>query len=331
MDGALGGAVRTDGHWAHEMLPLPDGTRLRLSRWLPAGPSPPDTAPTMLVLPGRAAQVERYTELAADFTARGLQVLSMDWRGQGGSSRLLPDPMVGHAVDFSAFLDDLDAALAHWRDRVKGPFLALGHSMGGHILLRHVAERPHPFTGVIACAPMLGINTAPLPGWLAARMARIAVRGGHAAFYAPLQGPRWSKSPTPFQNNRLTGDPARFALMQQVMAQDPSVALGGASWGWLDGAFTSIRHFFEQDRLEDVKVPVLILSARADRIVRPDGHDLAARRLPHATLVSFPTGEHELLIETDVVRGAVLAAIDRFLARLPGMDGRGFGTASVMS
>lgn len=314
----MGGVTDKRGRWVHEMLALPDGTRLRLSRWQPPV-APAVDAPTMLVLPGRAAQVERYTELAMDLTARGLHVLSMDWRGQGGSSRLLPDPMIGHAVDFDAFLDDLDAALGHWRDQVSGPFLALGHSMGGHILLRHVAERPHPFAGIIACAPMLAVNTAPLPEWLAVRLARMAVKGGRAALYAPLQGPRWARNPLPFAGNRLTSDSRRFTLMQQVMEQDPSVALGGASWGWLDGAFTSMRRFFEQDRLEDVRVPVLILSARADRIVRADSHDLAARRLPDCTLVPFATGEHELLIETDAVREKVLAAIDKFMIRKIGL------------
>ncbi len=318
MDGSMGGVTDKVGHWSHTMLDLPDGTRLRLSRWQPpVAPTP--GAPAMLVLPGRAAQVERYSELAVDLTARGMHVLSMDWRGQGGSSRLLPDPMVGHAVDFDLYLDDLDAALAHWQGQVTGPFLALGHSMGGHILLRYVAERPHPFAGVIACAPMLGINTAPMPEWLAVRLARTAVKGGQAALYAPLQGPRWARAPLPFRGNRLTTDPRRFALMQEVMERDPSVALGGASWGWLDGAFTSIRHFFEKDRLEDVQVPVLILSARADRIVRADSHDLAARRLPDCTLVPFAQGEHELLIETDAVRDKVLAAIDSFLARKIGL------------
>lgn len=297
------------------MLSLSDGTRLRLSRWCPVGLPLPDGAATMLVLPGRAAQVERYTELAADLSQRGLHVLSMDWRGQGGSSRLLPDPMMGHAVDFAAFLDDLDAALAHWRDKIKGPLIGLGHSMGGHILLRHVAERPHPFTGIIACAPMLGIN-APMPEPMAWRLARWAVGAGLGEQYALLQGPRWVPTPLPFKNNRLTSDARRFALMQGVMERDPTVALGGASWGWLFAALSSIRHYFEEDRLEDVTVPTLILSARADRIVRPESHDRAARRLPNCTLVPFPMGEHELLIEADPIRGAVLSAIDHFLAEL---------------
>ncbi|WP_158659674.1 alpha/beta fold hydrolase [Niveispirillum cyanobacteriorum] len=311
--------MENNGAWAHEMLSLPDGTRLRLSRWCPSGPPLPDDAATILVLPGRAAQVERYAELAVDLSGRGLHVLSMDWRGQGGSSRLLPDPMVGHAVDFAAFLDDLDAALAHWQDQIKGPLIGLGHSMGGHILMRHVAERPHPFAGIIACAPMLGIN-APMPDGMAWQLTRWAVRNGRAEQYALFQGPRWAPNPLPFKGNRLTSDPQRFALMQAVMARDPTVALGGASWGWLHGALSSIRHYFDQDRLEDVTVPTLILSARADRIVRPQAHDRAARRLPNCTLVPFPVGEHELLIEADPIRSAVLSAIDNFLAGLPGID-----------
>lgn len=318
MDGPMAELTQAArGLWSHRRLDRTDGAFLRLSRWVPAGnAAPPDHAPTILVLPGRAAQVERYTELAGDLTARGLHVLSLDWRGQGGSSRPLPDPMIGHVGDFAEYLDDLAAALAHWRAEVTGPLLGLGHSMGGHVLLRYVAERAHPFTAIIACAPMLGIRTTPLPEWLAHGLARMAVRLGCATGYALLQGPRWSKQPPPFADNRLTSDPRRFAECNAVMARDPAVALGGASWGWLDAALTSIRHYFDRDRLEDVDLPVLLLSARADRIVRPDRHDLAARRLPRCTLVPFPAGEHELLIETDTVRDAVLSAIDAFLSQV---------------
>ncbi|OYQ33461.1 hypothetical protein CHU95_13750 [Niveispirillum lacus] len=322
MDGAMGGVTDKAGHWVHERLDLCDGKYLRLSRWQAPIPPAPE-APTILVLPGRAGQVERYSELAVDLTARGLHVLSMDWRGQGGSSRCLPDHMMGHVGYFDQYLDDLDAALGHWREKVRGPFLALGHSMGGHSLMRYVAERPHPFAGIIASAPMLAINTAPLPEWLAMWLARQAVKAGYANAYAPLQGPRWTADPLPFAGNRLTSDARRFALMQQVMERDPSVALGGASWGWLNGAFASIRHLFDQDRLEQVAVPILILSARADRIVRPHSHDRAAARLPNCTLIRFEQGEHELLIETDAVRDKVLAAIDQFLIEKIGIALRG--------
>ncbi|MFV3074288.1 alpha/beta fold hydrolase [Niveispirillum fermenti] len=294
----------------------PDGAFLRLSRWNPASPAPPPDAATLLILPGRAEYVEKYAELAGDFTRRGLHVVAMDWRGQGGASRLLPDQSMGHVESFDIFLDDMAAALPRLLDGTAGPALALGHSMGGHILLRFVAERTHPFHGIIASAPMLGINTAPLPEGAARQLARLAVRMGHGQRYALGQLPFAADPPPAFAGNRLTSDPDRFARNHRFCLEDPALALGGASWGWLDAALASIRHYFDQDRLEQVDLPILLLSGRADRIVRTDRHDLAARRLPRCTLASFPEGRHELLMEADPIRNRVLAAIDDFLARI---------------
>lgn len=315
MDGPRGDvAALALGHWTYRRLERPDGAFLRLSRWRPDGVALPATAPTMLVLPGRAECVEKYGELAADLTSRGFHVLSLDWRGQGGSSRPLPDPGIGHVDSFTLFLDDLAAAIQLFQTDMAGPFLALGHSMGGHILLRFVAERPHPFRAVIASAPMLGIRSFPLPEGQARRVARLAVHLGRAHQYALGQKPWTAVPPPPFAGNLLTSDPVRFARGHELLVRDPRLAIGGASWGWLDAAFTSMRHFFEQDRLEEVRLPILILSGRSDRVVRPDRHDLAARRLPDCTLVPFPAGRHELLMEQDTIRDKVLAAIDAFLA-----------------
>ncbi len=310
------GAISADGGWSHEALMRPDGTRLRLSRWRPAEDArPAPGAPTILILPGRAEFVEKYAELAGDLTRRGLHVLCLDWRGQGGSSRPLADAGIGHVDRFDQFLDDLAACLPRLMDGVTGPIVALGHSMGGHILLRFLAERPHPFAAAILSAPMLGVQTFPLPEAGARWLARRAVAWGRGHRYALGQEP-WAADPAPdFASNKLTSDPVRFARGHALCVADPSIALGGASWGWLDAALTSIHHLFTHDRLETVRLPILLLSARADGIVRHDRHDLAARLLPDCTLVPFPGARHELLMEADSIRDRVLAAIDDFLGR----------------
>ena len=58
---------------------------------------------------GRADVPEKYAETILHLRARGWSVTSFDWRGQGGSGRLGPDPRVGHADDFSRLVRDLAA------------------------------------------------------------------------------------------------------------------------------------------------------------------------------------------------------------------------------
>lgn len=302
---------REQGQWRHQRLERPGGAYLRLSVWQPA--AEPAVTASLLLLTGRSECVEKYAEIAADMAARGLQVLALDWRGQGGSSRDLPNRLKGHIDRFDTYLDDLDAALAILGPQVADmPFFALAHSMGGHLLLRHAAERPCPFKALLVSAPMLGIHTAPFPEPLARLLAAAMVARGRAADYAPGQLD-WAEPDPPFHNNRLTSDPVRFLAGHACYTADPTLALGGATWGWLDAAFRSMAHLLAPGMLERIAVPVLLMSALADRIVRPDRHRQATARLSRGTLKTYPGARHELLMEADPIRNQVLADIDTFL------------------
>lgn len=302
------------GRWVHEQLGRPDGTVLRLSRWqVEAGM--PSRAATILLLPGRAESVEKYADLAKVLAANGFGVVAMDWRGQGGSSRPVPNKLMGHVENFNLYLDDLAAALpVLLADAGTAPVAVLGHSMGGHILLRFVVERPHPFRAIVACAPMMGIRNGPLPEWLVLGLASLAVRLGFSRRFAPGQV-NWVASPRPvFDGNPLTGDRERFEAAHQIFVDQPDLALGGASWGWLHAALRSIRSFFADERLGSITLPILVLSGREDKVVRTDRHDLAAAYLSNATLVPVPGGRHELLMESDDIRNPVIVTILRFLS-----------------
>ena len=115
----------------------------------------------MLFQTGRADVIEKYLEVFAHLVARGWSVTAFDWRGQGGSGRLLTDRHVGHGGDFSILVADLRTFWAGWRaEDLAGdlPHVLLGHSMGGHLALRAVVERAVDPDALILVAPMLGLR-----------------------------------------------------------------------------------------------------------------------------------------------------------------------------
>src|SRR3990170_1819001 len=67
------------------VLKTPDGISLRFARWAP----PPGRKGTVCLFPGRAEFIEKYFETVRDLRARGFAVAALDWRGQGGSQRLI--------------------------------------------------------------------------------------------------------------------------------------------------------------------------------------------------------------------------------------------------
>ncbi len=285
-----------------------DGWRLRRFDW-PAAPG--STRGSILFQGGRGDVIEKYLEAMTLWHDAGWTVGAFDWRGQGGSGRLSPDPHVGHATSFAPFLDDLAGFWAAWRATTPGPHVLIGHSMGGHLVLRAVTEGRVDPAAAILVAPMLGLR-APGGARFGERFARLMRALGDPARAA------WKGHERPGARNRqllLTADRARYEDELWWYSRDPSLQLGPPSWAWLVEAFTSTRLQRADPRLATTTTPVLMLVADADALVDPRAALAVAARLPDACMVRFGSeAAHEILREADGVRDPALAAIDDFLA-----------------
>jgi len=268
---------------------------------------------TLVLLPGRGEFMEKHEATLAELAGWGLAVATLDWRGQGGSHRLLRHPRKGHVADFTHFLDDLDALLG-WARAIGAPpaRLAVGHSMGGHILLRALAERATGIERAALVAPMLDIELGAVPWPIARVLARSACALGLGANWAPGQRPT-DPDTLRFAGNRITTDEASFERWRALLAAHPDLRLGGVTYGWLDAALRSIARIRRPGYLEAIAVPVLIAIAGEERIVRNEAIRAAARRLPKCDVVEFETARHDLFQEAAPTRAALLAAIRRVL------------------
>lgn len=288
-----------------------DGWALRHFRW-DSNAVPPRGS--ILFQGGRGDIPEKYFEAFAHWHDAGWGVESFDWRGQGGSGRLSADPMVGHVEDFATWVADLAAFFADWRARTPAPHGVIAHSMGGHLLLRALAEGRIAPDAAVLVAPMLGLQSGPLP----ARIARIVAHGmtriGSPARLA------WKVNERPAGRNAsreafLTHDRDRYADELWWKTRKPELALGPPSWRWLACAYDSTLALERPGVLEAVATPLLILAAAEDRLVDPAAIRRAARRLPDAALHLYgPESAHEILREVDAVRDDALGRIDTFLA-----------------
>ncbi|CAN5486032.1 alpha/beta hydrolase [soil metagenome] len=265
----------------------------------------------LLFLGGRGDMVEKYIESMAHWAARGWQVTSFDWRGQGGSgqwaSGLSTAPDGGHRRDFAMMVEDLSAFHAAWRQGA-GPHVIVAHSMGGHIVLRAIAQGLLAPDAVVLVAPMLGLNTAPIPARIAPLIARAMCALGLSGRAA------WRDDPaSPLRQARLTHSAARLDDELWWRDQAPALYRGAPSWGWLAQAFASTRDL-ERSGLERVRVPMFVLATDADRLVSPAAIRRVTARLPDAHLHMYgQEAAHEILREVDAVREDALRRIDDFL------------------
>ena len=270
----------------------------------------------MLFLGGRGDIFEKYLEAFAHWHAQGWSITSFDWRGQGGSGRLSPDPHVGHVDDFKLYVDDFRDFWAHWVTEGPGPHVVMCHSMGGHLALRALVEGAAMPDAAVFVAPMLGLHS-PLGWTLGERLASVMTALGNPA------RPAWRGNEKPGATETrqalLTHDPERYADELFWQSSKEELLLGPPSWRWVAEAFTSTRRLRGDSRLKTLSVPILMLVADCDKLVSPKAAYQTAAKLPDAQIVRFGReAAHELLREVDTVRNRVIGEIDGFLsARAP--------------
>lgn len=298
---------------AHEWRwALPDGHEIRRIALPPRGNAAPRGS--LLFMPGRADFYEKYLETLVEWADAGWHVSAADWRGQGASGRMTADPMVGHIADFSIWIADLGALWRDWVAGTPGPHVLVGHSMGGHLVLRGVADGAVSPDALVLSAPMMGFVTA-IPQVIQHFYAKMMCRIGKPERMA------WAASEKPGSDTTdrvtlLTHDVDRYADELWWRAARPELEIGPASWRWVERAAASIEHLRARGALEAIMAPVLVLGARHDALVAWIAVEEAAERLPRGELVAWgPEARHELLREVDAVRGAAMAAITAFLDR----------------
>ena len=288
-----------------------DGWELRVFDW------PADGARgSILFQGGRGDFIEKYLESFAHWHAAGWRVTAFDWRGQGGSGRTTPAAHVGDIDDFATYVGDLCAFWEDWAKTAAGPRVAIGHSMGGHLILRGMVEGAIAPDAAVLVAPMLGLHS-PIGPRFGERMAKTLGRLGRMTRAA------WKGNERPYtlasRRALLTHDHARYEDELWWQARDEALITGPPSWRWVIRAFESTRLLNAAPALATTATPVLMLVADADKLVDPAAAVAVAATLPDARVVRFGAeSAHEILREVDPVRDRALAEIDAFLRERAG-------------
>lgn len=262
---------------------------------------------SILFSPGRTEFIEKYFETTLDFINRGFNVLILDPRGQGLSDRLIDDKLKSYVDDFQSYANDLAFAAETFAPLLPKPHIAMGHSMGGTIVLKAIISGVLSPDAVICSAPMLGLFD------LDTAMMRAAISGlaamGFDKYNLPFQKQR-NGLPVPFGINKLTSDKERYRLWAYYFQTSPRLRVGPPTFGWIRAG---LRAIYQVNRNADkLRVPGLMIGAGADPIVDPASIEDFAEKSGSEYFV-VPGALHELFLERDVYRNQAFAAIDKFL------------------
>lgn len=266
-----------------------DGLNLRLRRWRttvrPHG--------QVQIVHGLGEHIGRYDGLARALNAAGWQVAGHDLRGHGRS-----DGPRGGIPDRNALLSDVALVMDALRE--PGPHVLLGHSLGGLVAARFVAESLRPVApwaravdGLVLSSPALDPGLSPAQKLLLAVAAPLAPR---LALGNGLK-PQWiSRDPAVVQayvDDPLVHDRVTPGLVRFLVEAAALVAERAPRW----------------------RVPTLLMWAGADLCVAPRGSAAFADAAPPDVLVAqaFPKLYHEIFNEPE--RAEVISHLLRWLAR----------------
>ena len=243
-----------------------DGENLALYEWpLDAwsseeGEESPPPRGVVLMVHGLGEHAIRYEHVAGQLMEWGFAVRAYDQRGHGES-----DGARGMLPHETALLYDLADVVDDTRQRCKQlvagmpsqpevtgqplPLILLGHSLGGLVTSRFVAQEMRPVDGLVLSSPALDAGLGPLQKLLLAVLPKLApnlcVGNGLDARYISHD----EEVVKNYVADRMVHDRISPRLGKFIASSGPPTVEAAARW----------------------KVPTLLMYAGADRLVNPAG------------------------------------------------------------
>lgn len=270
---------------------------------------------TICLVQGRTEFIEKYFETIADFRRRGFAVATFDWRGQGGSDRLIGNRKLGYVDRFEDYWTDLRSF--HQEILLPDcppPFYLVGHSMGGLASIYAGVNDRMMFDRIFLSAPMLALDRQPM------KMANMARLCEAVSFLGLGQMPVARKqdreaSDASFANNPLTGDVVRYMRAVDVLKANPALEIAAPTVRWAASAFGAMAEATSETFPARIKIPLLMLAAARDEVVSTRAIEHLGLHMRNGRHVVVPGARHELFMETDVIRAQVFAAFDAFITQ----------------
>mgnify|MGYP001164660524 CR=1 FL=1 len=275
-----------------QSLQTDDQLPLHLRQW-EAGPA---ARGSVLLVHGLGEHVGRYAAVADTLNRAGWTVWGYDHRGHGASGGAR-----GALATDDSLLRDLSRVVDALRVREPGAVVLLGHSMGGAIAARFVAEglQPQPASwwrpvdALALSSPALDIGLNPGQRLLLTVLGRLAPNLALANGLDPAWVSRDVAVVQAYRDDPLVHDRITPRLVRFMDDAGAFVRARAAHW----------------------RVPTLLQWAGADRCVRPAGSAAFAATAPASVVQhrTYPALAHEIFNEPE--REQVLAELTQWLAR----------------
>ena len=267
-----------------QITPLEHGKQtLAFYTW----PNAPEVAQAVvLLLHGLGEHMRRYGHIASALQAAGYTVFGYDHHGHGLSSGLR-----GNLLHTHQLLDDVGFVIDHVRSLTPSPLVLLGHSMGGLVAARAVAQGLPHIDALVMSSPALGAQTNLMQKFLLATLPKLLPH-------------------LRVDNGLKTAWLARDAQVVRAYQHDPlvhrNISASLASWVITEGAKTV-------QEASTWQMPSLLLYAGQDQLVLPQASTAFAQAAPPDVVHAhcFNVMYHEIF--NDPEKAMVIAKLQAWL------------------
>ncbi len=249
---------------------------------------------SIVLVHGCSEFTKKFYEAAFYFLNQGYNVFMYDQRGHGLSFRMAEPVQLVHVDRFEDYVKDLACFIQKIVLPLESrPLYLYSHSMGGAVSALLLAQYDFPIQRAVFSAPMIRPIVRNVPDWLA--RSSIALMGRVIGWKKRIWIAR-DFDPNRAYNPELDPSEARYTYYLGMRCADERYQSTPLSLGWNRGALCIYRKVLRQAK--KIHIPVLLLSAQKDRIVRNDYQEKFAQKLPDCKMVILENATHAMLAGT---------------------------------
>lgn len=288
-----------------------DGTRIHYSYCHKEG-----ARGTLVMSHGFCEFFGKYHEVSYYFYEMGYSFYFIDHRGHGYSDRKVKEMDKVFVKSYDEYVEDLkcymDQVVLPEMDKAgesKDKLFLFAHSMGGAIASLFLEKYPAYFKAAVLSSPMMGMNLGKYPLWVAKTLMFVSKILGWDLNYVPGQK-GFDRKPVFATSSTLSE--ARYNYAFDMRLSDEHFSSYGGCYAWTRASIKATDKLLKN--AGKIHIPVLLLQAGRDTMVKAEGHAVFKEKAENVTFVQFPESKHEIFNATNETLPRYYKEVFGFLA-----------------
>lgn len=265
---------------------------------------------SIIIVHGLSEFINKFYEFIYYCLNKGFNVFIYDQRCHGLSGRLTDKIDLLHVDDFNDYVKDLSQFVdTVVKKIVDKPIYLYSQSMGGAECALYLAQNSENIEKAVLAVPMFQPTVDVVPYPIARGGVSIARHfyGNKTKFLLSSEF-----NPEVEYNERHGTSKARFTNNMKMRIENPCYQSTPMTFGWTYNSLIVRDRVLKKSNVKAIKTPILLITAKEDKVVRAEPHYKFAKKCSTCRLVELEKANHALLASDNTTLTSVLNLIFDF-------------------